>query len=80
MKTLTTIVVLTLLFGKEVLGVLFLSSLAGGLFGTGLILFRGGKGSAPIPFGVFLAPIGFLALIYGKAWVAWYLGFAAGTP
>ncbi|MFH1279415.1 MAG: A24 family peptidase [Candidatus Eisenbacteria bacterium] len=63
---------------QPVLGVLFLSSLAGGLFGTGLILFRGGKGSAPIPFGVFLAPIGFLALLYGEAWVARYLAFATG--
>ena len=59
---------------KVVLMVLFLSSLGGGLFGIGWILFRGGKGSARIPFGVFLAPVGFLALFCGEALVAWYLG------
>lgn len=64
---------------KAVLAVLFASSLAGGLFGTALILFRGGKGTAPIPFGVFLAPIGFLALFYGDAWVAWYVAYATGA-
>ncbi|MFH1680186.1 MAG: A24 family peptidase, partial [Candidatus Eisenbacteria bacterium] len=63
---------------KLILAVLFLSSLVGGLFGIGLILLRKGKGTTPIPFGVFLAPVGFLALLYGEPCLAWYLGLGAG--
>ena len=53
--------------------VLFLSSFLGGIFGAGLMLFRKTGGAAEIPFGVFLAPVGFLALLYGDVWIAWYL-------
>jgi leader peptidase (prepilin peptidase)/N-methyltransferase len=63
---------------KLVLPVLFVSSLLGGLFGIGLIAARKGKGSTPIPFGVFLAPLGFLALLYGDAALAWYLALGRG--
>jgi leader peptidase (prepilin peptidase)/N-methyltransferase len=59
---------------KLVLPVLFASSLLGGLFGIGLIAARRGEASTPIPFGVFLAPVGFLALLYGDAALSWYLG------
>jgi len=62
---------------KLVLAVLFLSSLVGGLFGIALIVLRKGKGTTPIPFGVFLAPVGFLALLWGEAWIAWYLGLGS---
>jgi leader peptidase (prepilin peptidase)/N-methyltransferase len=61
-----------------VLFVLFLSSLAGGLFGIGLLLFGGRRGSAAIPFGVFLAPIGFFALFFWKDWLGWYLRAVSG--
>ncbi len=53
--------------------VLFLSSFFGGVFGVGLMLFRKSSGSAEIPFGVFLAPVGFFALLYGDILVSWYL-------
>lgn len=56
--------------------VLFAASLAGGLFGTALILLRRGRATTPIPFGVFLAPIGLFGLVYGERVLAWYLGLA----
>ena len=58
---------------QPVLLVLFLASLAGGLFGAALIAFARKGGGAKIPFGVFLAPVGFLVLLYGEAWIDWYL-------
>ncbi len=60
---------------QSVFLVLFLSSLAGGLVGIALILFRKKSGTFAIPFGVFLAPIGFLALLYGETWIAFYLKY-----
>ncbi len=59
---------------KVVFIVLFLSSFLGGLFGAALMLFQKKSGGAEIPFGVFLAPVGFLALFWGEAWIAWYIG------
>ena len=53
--------------------VLFLSSLAGGLFGVCWMVFGKKGGAAEIPFGVFLAPIGLIALLYSEPMIAWYL-------
>ena len=61
---------------QPVLLVLFLASLAGGLFGAALIAFARKGGGAKIPFGVFLAPVGFLVLLYGDRWIDWYLRVA----
>ena len=53
--------------------VLFLSSLAGGLFGVCWMVFGNKGAAAEIPFGVFLAPIGLIALLYSEPMIAWYL-------
>lgn len=58
---------------KVIFLVLFLSSLAGGVFGILLLLVSRKGGGYAFPFGVFLAPIGFLALLYGNIWFDWYL-------
>ena len=63
---------------KSILAVLFLSSLAGGIFGIALMVFARKGGKSEIPFGVFLAPVGFLLFVWGEEWIGWYLKYCGG--
>lgn len=53
---------------------LLLSSLVGALIGIGLIVFARHGRSVPIPFGPYLASAGVIALFWGEALTAQYLG------
>jgi leader peptidase (prepilin peptidase)/N-methyltransferase len=56
--------------------VILLSSLAGALIGLTMILALGHDRRVPIPFGPYLAVAGWIALIWGDAINAAYLGYA----
>jgi leader peptidase (prepilin peptidase)/N-methyltransferase len=53
---------------------LILGSFLGALVGVFLILRRGKDFQFALPFGTFLAPAAFIALIWGERLVRWYLG------
>jgi leader peptidase (prepilin peptidase)/N-methyltransferase len=51
------------------------SSLAGGLVGAVLLLFRADARTTALPFGAFLAPAALAASLVGQPVLDWYLGF-----
>jgi leader peptidase (prepilin peptidase)/N-methyltransferase len=53
--------------------VLILASLAGAAFGVFLIARRGKDVQFALPFGTFLAPAAFVAMLWGNEVVAWYV-------
>jgi leader peptidase (prepilin peptidase)/N-methyltransferase len=53
--------------------VLILASLAGAVVGVFLIVRRGKDVQFALPFGTFLAPAAFVAMLWGNEVVAWYL-------
>ena len=54
--------------------IILLSSLVGAVVGVSLIAFGGHDRGKPIPFGPYLAAAGWIALIWGDAIMAAYLG------
>ncbi|NLV20720.1 MAG: prepilin peptidase, partial [Syntrophomonadaceae bacterium] len=50
------------------------SSLAGGLWALGLLLFKGAGRKTEVRFGPFLALAGFIAFLYGSELLNMYLG------
>ena len=54
--------------------VILLSAAVGSVVGVGLILFGGRSRQAAIPFGPYLAIAGFIALLFGRDIVDWYVG------
>jgi len=59
------------------LPIVLLAALVGALVGITLILTRRQQRGTPIPFGPFLAAAGWLAMLWGPAMVAGYLGLYA---
>lgn len=59
--------------GRTVL-TLFLSSVVGAVVGLLLVKLRGKDLQFAIPFGTFIAPAAFVALIWGEPLITWYLG------
>ena len=53
--------------------VLILASFTGALFGVWLIVRRGKDAQFALPFGTFIAPAAFVAMIWGAKIVEWYL-------
>lgn len=58
----------------DVAAALFLSFMAGGVVGLGLLLTRRRGRKDPVPFGPFMAAGGLAALFWGNALIQWYLG------
>ncbi len=54
--------------------VLILASFAGALFGLYLIARRGKDAQFALPFGTFIAPAAFVAMLWGQKIVGWYVG------
>ncbi len=61
---------------RNVIVVLFLSSLAGSVVGIALIATGRQAMSAKLPFGTFMAVAAFAASLYGERLAAWYLAYA----
>ncbi len=59
---------------------LFAASLAGAAIGLALIPLKGKNLQNALPFGCFLAPAAFLALLWGKDALTAYLGFVRLGP
>lgn len=57
--------------------IILLSSIVGALVGISLIVFKNMHRASPIPFGPYLAAAGLVALLWGKAITAQYLGIMA---
>ncbi len=57
--------------------VILLSAAVGSIVGLALILARGRDRQIPIPFGPYLAAAGWIALLWGRELVDWYLRFAS---
>ncbi len=53
--------------------IILLSSLVGAVTGLGMVLLHGRDKNLPIPFGPYLAAAGWIALLWGKDLIAWYL-------
>lgn len=53
--------------------VIILSAAVGSVVGIGLIVFRGRDRQAAIPFGPYLAAAGWIALLWGRPLMDWYL-------
>jgi leader peptidase (prepilin peptidase)/N-methyltransferase len=62
---------------QMLLPIVLASAAVGALTGIALILLRRHDRGVPIPFGPFLAAAGWLALMWGPAWVRDYLGLFA---
>ena len=62
---------------QMLLPIVLLAALVGALVGITLILTRRQQRGTPIPFGPFLAAAGWLAMLWGPAMVAGYLGLYA---
>jgi leader peptidase (prepilin peptidase)/N-methyltransferase len=63
---------------RMLLPIVLCSAATGALVGIALIV-AGRRGrSAPLPFGPFLAAAGWLALMWGRQWLATYMGLYAG--
>ena len=56
--------------------IILLSSVVGAVIGIGMIVTRGRDRNIPIPFGPYLAGAGVLAVFFGKALMAMYMGTA----
>ena len=52
--------------------IILVAAFLGSLIGLALILFKGSSRDTPIPFGPFLALAGWIALIWGNAWISPY--------
>ena len=63
---------------RNVIVVLFFSSLAGALVGIALTLTGRQAMSTKLPFGTFMAVAAFAASLYGERLAAWYLAYAWG--
>lgn len=61
-----------LLSWPKVLTALFLAYVLGGLFATGLLLFKKKSWGDKLPFGTFLTLATFIVLLYGEALIRWY--------
>jgi leader peptidase (prepilin peptidase)/N-methyltransferase len=55
--------------------IILLSALVGALVGITMIVVRRHDRNIPIPFGPYLAAAGWIAMLYGREIVDWYLGF-----
>ena len=60
--------------------IILIAAVMGSLVGIALMLIRRRSGTAPIPFGPFLALAGWLMLLFGQPLVARYFGLFAGQP
>ncbi|MGQ9801427.1 MAG: prepilin peptidase [Candidatus Saccharicenans sp.] len=58
--------------GRTIL-TLLLASVVGAIFGLMLMKFRGKDMKFALPFGSFIAPAAFVALVWGHPLIAWYL-------
>jgi leader peptidase (prepilin peptidase)/N-methyltransferase len=58
---------------ERTLFVLILASLGGALFGLYLIARKGKDAQFALPFGTFIAPAAFVALLWGRQVVGWYI-------
>jgi len=63
---------------RNVIVVLFFSSLAGAIVGVALTVTGRQAMSAKLPFGTFMAVAAFAASLYGERLAAWYLTYAWG--
>ncbi len=54
--------------------VILLSAAVGSIVGVAMIVVRGRSRQIPIPFGPYLAAAGWIALLWGREIVAWYIG------
>jgi leader peptidase (prepilin peptidase)/N-methyltransferase len=55
--------------------IILLSALVGALIGITMIVVRRHDRNIPIPFGPYLAAAGWIAMLYGREIVDWYLGY-----
>ena len=55
--------------------IILLSALVGALVGITMIVVRRHDRNVPIPFGPYLAAAGWIAMLYGRVIVDWYLGY-----
>lgn len=60
---------------QSLLLIIILSSFVGAIVGIALLLFLGRDRSIPIPFGPYLAGAGFIALLWGEAFMNLYVTF-----
>lgn len=60
--------------------IILLSSLVGAVVGLALMALSGRGKDVPLPFGPWLAAAGWLALLWGDAWMASYLGAVGISP
>jgi leader peptidase (prepilin peptidase)/N-methyltransferase len=55
--------------------IILLSAVVGACVGLSMILLRGRDRNIPIPFGPYLAAAGWIAMVYGREIIDWYLGY-----
>jgi leader peptidase (prepilin peptidase)/N-methyltransferase len=55
--------------------IILLSALVGAFVGITMIVVRRHDRNIPIPFGPYLAAAGWIAMLYGREIVDWYLGY-----
>jgi leader peptidase (prepilin peptidase)/N-methyltransferase len=55
--------------------IILLSALVGAFVGITMIVVRRHDRNVPIPFGPYLAAAGWIAMLYGREIVDWYLGY-----
>jgi leader peptidase (prepilin peptidase)/N-methyltransferase len=63
---------------KLALVTLFVSALAGSLWGLALIVRGRGSMKSPLPFGALLAPAAMVVFLWGQTWLSAYLGLLVG--
>ena len=54
--------------------IILLSAVVGASVGIAMIVIRRHNRNVPIPFGPYLAAAGWMAMLYGRQIVDWYLG------
>jgi len=55
--------------------IILLSAVVGACVGIAMIVFRRHDRNVPIPFGPYLAAAGWIAMLYGRPIIDWYLGY-----
>ena len=55
--------------------IILLSAVVGACVGLSMIVLRGRDRNIPIPFGPYLAAAGWIAMLYGREIIDWYLGY-----
>ena len=59
--------------------IILMSAVVGAVTGILMIVFRRHERSAPIPFGPYLAAAGWIAMLWGRDIVNWYLDYMGAT-